>query len=107
MGLLVSVACRNCGFQSRELGGIGGSYGMSGDVVLTVVCPGERTLVDVGTPLNMARGDSMPPLEGEWPPSEPCRLCGATDHRPWEPERAVCPACGERACEVIQVGLWD
>ena len=107
MGTVMSVTCRECGFRSRDLLGVGGDYGMSGAVVVAVVCTAHRTLVDVDTRVNMAQEDSMPGLDDEWPPSEPCRLCDATDHRPWDPERAVCPACGERSCELTEVALWD
>lgn len=107
MGSTVSVRCSKCHYHEQRLSGLGGGYGMSGDVVLTVICSARRALVDVAMPLNVARGDSVPPPHGEWPRSEPCEQCGATDHGPWDTKTAVCPSCGQAGCEILPVALWD
>jgi hypothetical protein len=110
MGTLSSVRCPVCGVIAEELLGIGGDYGMSGAVVVTVVCTKVSRLVDVGVPsLSVARGDKVPGVDRKWPPTEPCptKRCKATDHRPWRPRQAVCPGCGARGCAVEFVGCWD
>jgi hypothetical protein len=110
MGAVVKVRCQKCRFTSRELFGIGGDYGMTGEVALTVLCTKGRKLVDVEVPsLNVARGDQVPSVTSAWPPTAPCPIkgCGATDHKPWDPETAVCPSCGEPSCEIENLGCWD
>ena len=107
MGSSVSVTCPRCHYHVESLSGLGGQFGMSGRVILTVVCPRKQALVDVRTPLNVAHGDSVPALDGRWPPSEPCERCRATDHRPWDAEAAVCPACGHAGCDIQPDALWD
>jgi hypothetical protein len=110
MGSIAIVRCSKCRFKSREVCGLRGDYGFSGEVVVTVICTKRRKLVNVGVPgLNVAMGGTVPPINGPWPSTTPCptRGCGATDHRPWDPETAICPSCGEPGCEVVDVGCWD
>jgi hypothetical protein len=111
MGLMANVRCRRCGFNVTGLHGLGGDFGFSGDVVLTVVCPTRGgKLADVTVPdLNVARGDTVPPLDAKWPPTAPCptKGCRAKNHAPWDPETGVCPSCGEPGCEIEPAGCWD
>jgi hypothetical protein len=106
MGSMTRVRCRECGYDSGELVGVGGDIGMMGRPVWTVSCEKKHRLIDVWAP------DDAESRKGYWykidlpAPDFPCPKCGKV-HEVWDPEKAVCPKCGAKGCEVTLTGLWD
>ena len=108
MGEILAVHCPHCGYSEESLFGVGGDIGMMGELVVTAVCTKNGRLVDTDAgsafdPERPGQYKNGPFLPGRCPEGN----CGSRNHVAWDPETAICPACGEARCIVGSVGVWD